>query len=43
MFFFFFLCRAATMQTAKGLFTVGLLKGGSYLLAKMGKRFLSPS
>jgi len=31
------------MQTVKGLFTVGLVKGGSYLAAKLGKRFLSPN
>jgi hypothetical protein len=30
------------MQTLKGLFTVGMAKGASYVLAKMGKRFLSP-
>jgi hypothetical protein len=29
------------MQTLKGLFTVGMAKGASYVLAKIGKRFLS--
>ncbi len=36
------LYRAASLQTLKGLFTVGLWKGANYALAKVGKRFLSP-
>jgi hypothetical protein len=31
------------MQTMKGLFTVGLVKSSSYVLAKMAKRFLAPT
>lgn len=31
---------AATVQTMKGLFTVGIIKSTSYVAAKMAKRFL---
>lgn len=31
---------SASLQTMKGLFTVGLMKSSSYVLAKMSKRFL---
>jgi hypothetical protein len=31
---------AATVQTMKGLFTVGMVKSTSYIAAKMAKRFL---
>jgi hypothetical protein len=31
--------RAATLQTLKGVFTVGILKGSRYIWSKIGKRF----
>lgn len=31
--------RSSSIQTCKGLFTAGVIKGGSYLLAKIAKRF----
>eukprot|EP01039_Chlorochromonas_danica_P009310 gene9310-10276_t len=34
--------RSASMQTIKGLFTVGLLKSSSYIAAKVAKRFMLP-
>lgn len=34
---------SATVQTMKGLFTVGIAKSSSYVLAKMAKRFLAPT
>jgi len=34
-----FFYRAATLQTLKGVFTVGILKGSRYIWSKIGKRF----